>query len=396
MSGKAPTVAIFAHDAHESTVRKRIAGFRDAGRHVVGFTFARPRPEDARAPEIFWQDVPLGTTRDRNYARRLPRLAAALPRILRHAGALREARVIYARNIDMMALALAAKRLTGSRATLAYEVLDVQRVFLREDAVGRAFRAAERRALAQSDCLVVSAPAFVSRYFEPVQNYRGPWRLLENKIPASRIAAAPERFARTLRHPPLDGPVVIGWFGVLRCARSLDLLEEIAARLGPRVRIVLRGKLAEEDISRERLAAAQARCGNLVFEGPYASPDDLADLYGGVHYTWALDYTDAGSNSDWLLPNRLYEGGYFGAPTLAREGTEVGRRVVADDLGLALPEPPIEAACALVEGFDPATYVARRERLLARRPCAFVDEDDTRTLLETLERAGEATAAKPA
>lgn len=386
MSPEAPLVAVFGHDAHDSTVRKRIAGFQDAGRRVIGFTFARPRPEDARPLAGFWENVALGTTRDRNYARRLPALAAALPRVLRHAAALREARVIYARNIDMMALAMAAKRLTRSRATLVYEVLDVQRVFLRADALGRAFRAAERRALAQADCLVVSAPAFVSRYFEPVQAYDGPWRLLENKIPAARIAAAPERFARVLRHPPLDGPVVLGWFGVLRCARSLDLLEEIAVRLGPRVRIVLRGKPAPEDIPRARLAAAGARCPNLVYGGPYASPDDLAELYGGVHYTWALDYTDAGANSDWLLPNRLYEGGYFGAPTLAREGTEVGRRVVADDLGLALPEPPVEAACALVERFDPRAYVARRERLLARPSAAFVDAGDTAGLLESLER----------
>ncbi|MGJ3263631.1 MAG: glycosyltransferase [Salinarimonas sp.] len=386
MSGAAPIVAVFGHDAYDSTVRKRISGFQDAGRHVLGFTFARPRPEDAHPPEISWENVPLGATRDRNYARRLPILASALPRVLRHADALREARVIYARNIDMMALALAAKRLSRSKAALVYEVLDVQRVFLRDDGLGRAFRAAERGALRRADCLVVSAPAFVSRYFEPVQAYAGPWRLLENKIPAGRIAAAPDRFARRLRHPPLDGPVVIGWFGVLRCARSLDLLEEIAARLGPRVRIVLRGKLAPEDISRERLEAAQARCPNLVFEGSYASPDDLADLYGGVHYTWALDYTDAGANSDWLLPNRLYEGGYFGAPTLARTGTEVGRRVAADDLGLALPEPPVEAVRTLVETFDPKAYVAQRERLLARDPAAFVDSDDTRLLLDAVER----------
>lgn len=387
MSGKAPLVAVFGHDAHESTLRKRIAGFQDAGRRVVGFTFARPRPEDARPPAIFWDDVALGTTRDRNYARRLPALAGALPRILRHAGALRRARLIYARNIDMAALALAAKRLSGSKAPLAYEVLDVQRAFLREDAVGRGLRAAERRVLAGADCLVVSAPAFVTRYFEPVQHYAGPWRLLENKIPASRIAAAPARFERAPGHPPLDGPVVIGWFGVLRCARSLDMLEEIAIRCGARVRVVLRGKPAPEDISQERLRRAQAAAPNLVYEGPYASPDDLADLYSGVHYTWALDYQDAGANSDWLLPNRLYEGGYFGAPTLARAQTEVGRRVVEEGLGLALPEPAVEAACDLVARFDPEAYGRDRAALLARSPDAFVDTDDTRGLLEALERA---------
>lgn len=383
----APLVAVFGHDAHESTMRKRIAGFQAAGRRVKGFTFARPRPEDSAPPDPFWDDVHLGTTRDRNYARRLPALGAALPRILRHAGAIREARVLYARNIDMALLAAAARRITRSRARLVYEVLDVQTAFLRKDAVGAALRAAERRILAEADHLVVSAPDFVGRWFEPVQHYGGPWHLLENKIPAERIAAAPSRFARRLRHPPLDGPVVIGWFGVLRCLRSLEMLEALAERLGPRVRIVLRGKLAEELIPRPRLVEAERRCANLRFEGPYSSPDDLADLYGGVHYTWALDYTDAGANSDWLLPNRLYEGGFFGAPTLARAGTAVGRRVVADELGVALAEPALDEAEALVAGFDPQAYVALRTRLLETPDDVFVDRRDTAELLDRLETA---------
>lgn len=382
---EAPLIAVFGHDAAESTLRKRIASFQDQGWRVAGFTFTRPKT--ASTPAIFWHDTPLGRTRDRNYARRLPALAAAVPRILRRAETLRAARVLYARNIDMLALAVLAKRLTGSRARVVYEVLDVQRPFARGDAAGAALRAAERRLLARTDLLVVSAPDFVTRYFEPVQGFEGPWRLLENKLAAHQIAAAPEAFARETAHPPLDGPIVIGWFGVLRCTRSLDLLQAIATRLGPRVRIVLRGRLSEEDISAARLEAALRRTPNLAFGGPYASPDDLRGVYGAIHFAWALDYTDAGANSDWLLPNRLYEGGYFGVPALARAGTATGRRVEERGLGHALPEPADEAACTLIENLDAQAYARLRATILAQPHGAFVDETDTAALLAELAEA---------
>lgn len=381
----APLIAVFGHDAAESTLRKRIASFQNHGWRVAGFTFARPK--SAAAPDPFWHDTHLGRTRDRNYARRLPALAAAVPRILRRAETLRAARALYARNIDMLALAALAKRLTGSRARLVYEVLDVQRPFAREDALGAALRAAERRLLSGTDLLVVSAPDFLTRYFAPVQGYAGPWRLLENKLAAHQVSAAPDAFARETTHPPLDGPITIGWFGVLRCMRSLDALETVAARLGPRVRIVLRGRLSEEDLPPARLEAALRRTPNLVFEGPYASPDDLRRVYGAIHFAWALDYTDAGANSDWLLPNRLYEGSYFGVPALARAGTAAGRRVEEHGLGHALSEPVEDAVCALIERVDAGAYARMRAAILAQPPGAFVDETDTATLLDALAAA---------
>jgi succinoglycan biosynthesis protein ExoL len=37
-----------------------------------------------------------------------------------------------------------------------------------------------------------------------------------------------------------------------------------------------------------------------------------ARLYGDVHFAWAIDWFEAGANSAWLLPNRIYEGGRHG------------------------------------------------------------------------------------
>ncbi|MCZ3222505.1 glycosyl transferase family 1, partial [Acinetobacter baumannii] len=84
--------------------------------------------------------------------------------------------------------------------------------------------------------LVVSSPDFVSRYFAPVHGFAGPWHLLENKVIAHRLAAVAHRLERRRVAGP---PWLIGWFGTLRCRRSLTILAAVARALGNSVRIVI-------------------------------------------------------------------------------------------------------------------------------------------------------------
>ena len=387
-AGIAPLLIFFGHDSRESTIKKRIASFQAQGWRVRGLTFARSRVEEAQSETPFWENVHLGLTQDRNYHRRVFALARAVPSILREADAIRSASVIYARNMDMMALAVMAKRLCRAKAKLVYEVLDVQRPLLKPGPAGAAMRAAERRLLASSDLLVVSAPEFVERYFRPVQGYTGAVHLLENKISPAQLREAPNAWRRGSRTPPDQGPWIIGWSGVLRCARSLEILERIAARLGDRVRIVMRGRLSEEDLPRDAFKAVLLRQPNMIFDGPYKSPDDLAALYGGVHFNWSLDYTDAGWNSDWLLPNRVYEGGFFGVPALARVDTATGRYVTEHRLGYALPEPVEDAVCDLLGTLTRSDYAASRRELLERPASLFVDEGQVASLLSPFSAGG--------
>src|SRR3546814_1169595 len=88
------------------------------------------------------------------------------------------------------------------------------------------------------------------------------------------------------------------------------MLCRIAEALPDSVEIYLRGVPTETGLA----AFQQAIAGhpNMIYGGEYRNPDDLPEIYGRVHLTWAFDFLDEGSNSDWLLPNRLYEGGYFG------------------------------------------------------------------------------------
>jgi succinoglycan biosynthesis protein ExoL len=376
-------MACFFHDAGESTVMKRIAAFQANGSDVTGFTFRRLRNKRTRVP--FWTNIDLGVTEDRNYLARLPRLALGLFTVLRHWRRLRQARVLYARNIDMLIIAVLARALTGSRGTLVYEVLDIQRIFLGEERLNRCVRWIERALLKATDLLVVSSPDFMSRYFVPVQGYDGAWHLLENKVSATK--ALPDPTASQTQKPPAP-PWVIGWFGVLRCRKSLGILERIAEALGDKVAIHLRGITSEEDITLAEIEQRCARHANMSFLGPYLNPDDLADIYGPVHLAWSIDYLDAGSNSDWLLPNRLYEAGLFGVPALTRQGTATARKAEQDGLGWALAEPLDQTVPLLLATLGSDRYDEMRREISSKDRSFFVDIADTRDLLLRIDALG--------
>lgn len=379
-------IAFFAHDSAESVVIKRARSFQACGAAVVGFMFHRDRGRER--PEPAWPNIALGATVDRNYLARIPKLCAALWTVLRHRRELRDCDLIYARNFDMMALATAAKWLSRSPARLVYEVLDVQRAFVGTGAASAVFRWCERRLLAACDMLVVSSPMFMTRYFEPRQGYTGAWFLLENKVPVSQMQADT---ADAARRPASGPPWVIGWFGNIRCPRSLDILSRLAAAHPDKVAVHIRGIPSEEDIPKDALLAATSGRPNFQYYGPYRSPQDLAEIYGQVHFTWAIDYLDAGSNSDWLLPNRLYEGGLFKAVSIARAGTATGEMVAREGLGVTLSEPLDESLSAWLPAMDADLFEALAASVRRAPRALFVDEGDTARLLEAVAGAGSGT-----
>jgi succinoglycan biosynthesis protein ExoL len=262
-------------------------------------------------------------------------------------------------------------------------VLDIQRVFLGKGLAGKLFRWAERRLMSATSLLVVSAPDFVLKYFQPAYGFRGRWFLLENKLPRKALSTSVSARAATL---PPGPPWVIGMFGVLRCARSLDVLCHVAEQLGDGVHIYLRGIVSEPDIPAQAIENICRRLPNVTFDGPYANPRDLPDIYGKIHFIWAADFLDPGGNSQWLLTNRIYEGGLMGAVLLAAGGNATGRMVEREGLGFALDEPLKQTAVDFIRALDRKTFLAARERVRGADKSLFVDETDTKKLIHEFAR----------
>jgi hypothetical protein len=132
-------------------------------------------------------------------------------------------------------------------------------------------------------------------------------------------------------------PWVIGWFGMIRCTRSLRLLIELTQQSQGAVEVVIRGKPLKHLFGDFEKAIRDVP--GIQFLGPYRNPQDLQNIYRNVHFNWAIDMFEEGLNSSWLLPNRLYEGGLYGAVPLALFSVEIGRFLNTLGVGVLLTDP---------------------------------------------------------
>jgi succinoglycan biosynthesis protein ExoL len=274
----------------------------------------------------------------------------------------------------MLVTAFLARRRARLKTPIIYECLDVHRLLTNKSLAGLIFRRAEGWFLKRCSRLVVSSPGFLRNHFEV--HHKGRFRavLIENKLAAGAVyGPRPSPAPSGARNRPLR----IGWVGMLRCRRSFGLLLELSRQFKDEIRIVMRGKAASEEIpdfdARLREIDAEGR-GNVDFDGPYRAPEDLAGIYGGLDLVWAGDFMEAGANSVWLLPNRIYEGGYYAIPPLAPAGTETARWIDEHGVGFTLEEDLTLTLPALIRQLaaDRNAISQRRARLLNLDDSTFV------------------------
>ncbi|MEM8581765.1 MAG: hypothetical protein AAGF50_11275, partial [Pseudomonadota bacterium] len=88
---------------------------------------------------------------------------------------------------------------------------------------------------------------------------------------------------------------------------------------------------------------------------------------------------DAGLNSQWLLPNRLYEGGWYGCPPVAPAASQTGQWIVAQESGFVLEEPLEETLPRFIDQVlkNPKVIAAARCRLLELPDTVFVEPPGT-------------------
>jgi succinoglycan biosynthesis protein ExoL len=367
-------VVYVAPDCTDSAVQRRVRSFQRVGADVVSFSFRRVRYNREFVPD--WPNVELGLTTERKLVSRAIVFLQALRCIFRDRRIWRSASLVCARNLDLAILALVGKAVTRCPAPLVYEVLDIHPSMSRRGLRGKLSRWVERRVLARSQHVVVSSPAFLREYFRPLQRYTGPCLLLENKWPIEELTSFKRQLVCEVERQP--DMWTIGWFGNIRCQRSLEILTELADALPDRVRICIRGYASL--LGEDKLQQVIRNRPNMVFEGEYVAPQDLAEVYSDVHFNWCVDL-DGCENSLWLLPNRLYEGGYFGVPALAVADHETGRVVRQRGLGLSLENPLGESLRNLFLNMDGDTYQRLRERTESLPLSLFVDDGEIATLL---------------
>ena len=376
-------IVFFSPDVTDVSTIKRARTFLDYGYRLTMFSFRRQRYNRGYQPD--WPCVMLGQTEDGRYGQRLLALLKALPRIALHRRSLRQAGLFYARNIDQLLLAVAARWLAGRKVRIVYEVLDIQPILAGHRWASRLLRGIERFALRRTEMLVLSSPGFWHNYFTALQGYRQPWFLMENKLPA-QFGTQPRPHASATGDPtPGRYRWTVGYCGLIRGQDTVNLIVRLAKRLDGLVQFKFRGLVTTAD--QEAFLQAVAQHDNLVYEGPYVSPRDLPAVYGDIDFAWALDLENTEHNSRWLLPCRYYEAGYFGVPCLTARGFEIGRLVEGHQTGWSFDAPYEEALVAFFRNLDPAAHAACRQRLLAKPKGDFVAGEDGQKLCRLLDPA---------
>jgi succinoglycan biosynthesis protein ExoL len=370
-------VLYLVHDLSDPAVRRRVMMLRAGGAEVSLAGFRRGENRLADIEGIV--PLELGATEDARFARRLLAVVGAAAMLGSRLHTIARPDVIIARNLEMLALANKAAAHFGGAIPIAYECLDIHRLLLRKDLVGGALRAAESRFGRNASLLVTSSPAFVENYFKPLSKIRAPVHLLENQV----LELDGSADALPARTKPEGEPWRIGWFGAIRCRKSLALLSDFTRRMDGRFEVVLRGRPARSEF--DDFDGLIAREPFIRFEGPYRNPEDLAAIYAGVDFCWAIDFFEEGQNSAWLLPNRLYEGCRHGALPIVLAGTETARHAVQRGVGISLADARLETLIAQFTAFDGDLYRDLHANLVALGPRPWIiDRADCATFVQRL------------
>jgi succinoglycan biosynthesis protein ExoL len=369
-------IAYFAHDLSDPAVHRRIRMLLAGGASVVPIGFRRTCKVVDDVEGL--RTVDLGRTADGMLGWRVFSVAAALGRLEDLYEPMREVEAVVARNLEMLVLAARARHLHAPRARLVYECLDIHRLLLSKRVESGLLRLVESKLWRDVDLLLTSSPAFVRNYFQP-RGFAAPIRLVENKM----LLVDPDRDDEAPIRPPPGPPWRIGWFGMIRCRRSLEVLKSLTRKTAGMVEVVIRGRPSGATLP--DIDGAIGDSPHVRFRGLYSNPQDLASIYGEVHFNWAIDCHERGGNSNWLLPNRIYEGSAFGTVPMALAGVETGRWLTERGVGVVLEEPLVEQLAAFFRSLDAGGY-GRLAGQVGKLPRADLvcDRADCSTLVEAI------------
>ena len=177
--------------------------------------------------------------------------------------------------------------------------------------------------------------------------------VLENKIePSSELSHLVNA------RPADDGPsrkLRIGYFGLLRCQWSWQVLEALAKKQPDQIEI----KVAGHPLCPINIEERAKQFQNITFLGTYQSPAGLPALYDDVDLVWACypgpDVDDNDMRWAQLVcrSNRFYESCFFQRPTITVAGSGDAKEVQRYDLGFIVHDQRIESVVESILKIQP-------------------------------------------
>ncbi len=309
---------------------KRISMLQAAGFQVEVAAFERDY-HAGRMPAC--PITSLGHIKHGHYLSRAFKMIRSLP-ILRRA--LRRHSLAYASGPDMALFAIVAG--VGLRSQVVLEVGDIRHVQIAKGWKGWLARRLDRFIVNHSQLLVVTARGFADGYYGARLKSSTRVLVIENKLdeaPLTRVLGGQNPKPQEVFHLGMR-PIKIGYFGVLRCPWSWEVLTHIAQSLPDRVHVIVAGY----SMLPANICDKSKHLANFEYRGEYRSPEDLPALYGEVDLVWACYPSPEAVDPDWrwalsvCRSNRFYESCFFQRPLVSM--AESGDGVEVDRLGIGL------------------------------------------------------------
>jgi len=313
----------------QARYHKRISALTEIGVKPNILAFERDYYKGKVFPDGY---ICLGEIQHGKYQKRFFPFVKAFCKI-RHAA--KHAEVIYTFGLDVLLLGWLSKFCLRRNIKIVYEVGDIREILLGEYFYSRLFRLIERVMLKRIDLLVATSEAYVTGYYVGIQGLHNiKYHVIENKLDIDRIPnnVQVHKFNK-------DNVIRIGYFGIIRCRRSWEILKKAVSLSNGRIRLYVRGiPMGIENFEQEAEATPY-----VTYNGSYVYPDDLVDMYRQIDVSWIAHYHGK-SNLLWSRVNRFYEACFFNKPMLAQYGTEDAKVVSELEIGLCLDLNDVDGA----------------------------------------------------
>ena len=272
----------------------------------------------------------LGRVQHRRYIKRIIPLVKAFFKIRRR---IKDTDVVYTFGLDLLGMVWLSCIGQNKCPKIVYEVGDIRGVLLGRGLFAKCLRWLERFLLKRIDLLVVTSEAYVTGYYKKIQGLHSiKYHIIENKVDRDGMSCSV-----TQHKNKKENVIRIGYFGLIRCQRSWEILKKTVRMGNGGIRLYVRGiAMGIKNFEQEAEATPY-----VTYDGSYVYPDDLVDMYRQIDVSWIAHYHGK-SNLLWSRANRFYEACFFKKPMFAQACTEDNRVVETLGLGVSIDLSDVE------------------------------------------------------
>jgi len=304
---------------------RRAAMLLEAGYDITVYAFKRGYYEENTYPEKI-EVVNLGAIDEGKYFKRIPKLVRSVFWIRKHEKKYPKVPVIiYTFGLDM---ALIGHFAWSNSVPLVYEIGDVPIPLPHNTLASKILELVEKKIIDRCQMLTVTSPGFVTDYFSLLKpGIEKKTMIIENKL-AREIAA---KFLRPEKPQIPSKPIKIGYIGAFKYGNCIfPLIEAVSKRKGDfELHFYGEGSLKKD------ILTYVAKYENVFYHGSFASNQDLQKIYESVYLSYVV-YDNRDPNVRMALPNKLYDGPYFGVPLVVAENTLLAERVRSFGIGFVV------------------------------------------------------------